>query len=102
VDAIRHRVPFQQHDVFLTAQLPQNLPDLATSACKKLLLPVFWYQHRMVLAVPLHMGLTTPIFHSQSSLTPRGLPQGGFFHIHAGNGRAFTLLTGIAGGLTMI
>jgi hypothetical protein len=29
VDVIWHRVPFQQLDVLLSAQLPQNLPNLA-------------------------------------------------------------------------
>src|SRR5208283_5360022 len=63
MDVVRHRMPFQHLDTFLLTQLPQYLADLTTPACKKLLLPVLWYQHHMILAVPFHMGLTLPIFH---------------------------------------
>src|SRR5208283_509521 len=102
MDVVRHRMPFQHLDTFLLTQLPQYLADLTTPACKKLLLPVLWYQHHMILAVTFHMGLTLPIFHLDPPWPFGAFLKGGSFHIHAGNGRAFTVLTGRAGGLTLI
>ena len=102
VKMVGHRMPFQQFNPLLTAQLPQNLADLFPAASKQPPLPVLWNDHHVVLALPLHMGLTTPIFHLRSAPAPRGLPGRGSFHIHAGNGRALSILTSRAGGLTLI
>src|SRR6516165_5064593 len=48
--------------------------------------------HDVILAVPLHVGLALPILHGGPP-APRGLPQGGTSHFHAGNGRAVRSLT---------
>src|SRR6516165_6701529 len=46
--------------------------------------------HDVILAVPLDVGLALPVLHGGPP-APRGLPQGGPSHFHAGNGRASTV-----------
>jgi YD repeat-containing protein len=96
---VRRCLAFDQLDPLLSAELSEYLANPATYSTERLPVPVLWNNHHMVLALPLHVGLTTPIFHLRSSLAPRGLPQGGSFHILAGNGRALSILTSRAGGL---
>jgi hypothetical protein len=64
VDAIRSRVPFQQFDSFLSAQLTKNSANLFTEPSKHFPTPIFWHNDNMVFADPLHVGLTPPILHS--------------------------------------
>src|SRR6202040_3472662 len=63
VDVIRQGVAFQKFDPLLPTKLPKNSSNFSASASKKLPLSVFWQNHNVVLAVPPHMGLATPIFH---------------------------------------
>lgn len=57
---VRHRLPFQQLEPFLPAQLPKDFADLAAISLKKLLASVLWHKYYVVLALPLHVGLATP------------------------------------------
>ena len=87
VNMIRHGFAFHQFNFALPTQLPKNLPNLRPKTSEKLSSPIFWYNHNMIFTVPLHVGLTTPVFHFRSSCTPRGLPTGGSF-LCSGNGEA--------------
>ena len=71
----RQRIAIDQFDILLPTQLAENLSDLRTQASVELSPPVFWYDNDMILTVPLHMGLATPVFHLGSSRTLRGLPR---------------------------
>src|SRR5205823_3937140 len=75
VDVVRHGFTFHQFHVLLPAQLPKDRADRFARPTEKLLLAVLWQDHNVVLALPLHVGLTLPIFHDGSPFAPRGLPQ---------------------------
>jgi len=63
VDVGRHNLPFHQPDVPLSTQIPKYLANFPAKPSKKDLLAVFWKYHNVVLALPLHVGLTLPVFH---------------------------------------
>ena len=63
MDVVRLSIPLQQSDFLLTTEFPKNLADLLSLPSEEHTLPIFWYDHNMELAVPLHMGLTLPILH---------------------------------------
>ena len=75
MNVVQRCIALHQFDVLLPAKVAENLPDLCTKTSKELAPPVFWNNHNVVFAVPLHMGLATPVFHLGSSCAPRGLPQ---------------------------
>jgi hypothetical protein len=56
----------QELDLLLPAQRLKHLPDLVTPFPIDDLLAIFGYNHYTVLALPLHVGLTLPIFHDFS------------------------------------
>ncbi len=71
---------------------------------KKHSLSILWYDHHMILAVPLHVGLTPPILHGDppGPLDRAFLKEDRRFfapEIHSGNGRASPILTARGGGL---
>jgi hypothetical protein len=66
MDVIHHRMPFQQLDLLLPALLPKQRPNLLPQFSINDLLAILWYNHYMVLTLPLDVGLTLPIFHDSS------------------------------------
>jgi len=66
-----------QFHVLLPAQLPENLPDLSPRLPKKLLLPILWQDHHVILAFPLHVGLTLQSLLRRFSFALSGPSQGG-------------------------
>ncbi len=80
-------IALHQFDVLLPAKVAENLPNLRTKTSVKLTPPVFWNYHNVILAVPLHVGLATPVLHFGSSCALRGLPQEDPF-LCSGNGVA--------------
>jgi hypothetical protein len=95
---IHHRMPLQQLDPLLTTQLPEYLPDLMAQSSVHDLPAILWYNDHMVLALPLHVGLTLPIFHDSSPLPCGAFLKENYLRKNAPNGRAFSMLTGKAGG----
>ena len=87
MNLIGQGVTLLQLNALLLAELPKNLPDLRTQTSIEPSPPVFWNDHHMILTVPLHVGLTTPVFHSGSSCALWGLPQEDPF-LCSGNGGA--------------
>ena len=63
VNVVRQGIALQKFDPLLPTKLPKNSSNFSACTSKKLSLPVFWQNHHVVLAVPPHMGLATPIFH---------------------------------------
>ena len=66
MDVIRHRFPFQQLDLLLTTQVAKNFANFLTKSSIQRLFAVFWQDDYMILTLPLHVGLTLPIFHDGS------------------------------------
>src|SRR4051812_36564003 len=67
VDVVRHCLPFHKLDILLPAQVPQDLADAPTDPPVQPLATVLREDHDVILAVPLHVGLTLPILHGRSS-----------------------------------
>lgn len=76
VDMAWYRLAFHRFHVLLSAQFPKNFADRSTCPSEKLLLAVLWQDHNVILALPLHVGLTLPILHDGSPFALWGLPQG--------------------------
>src|SRR5579863_8423552 len=74
VDMVGPRVPFQQLDSSLTAQIPKDRPDLMPQSSVEDFPPVLRYNHNVVLALPPHMGQALPFVHRLLLPAPRGLP----------------------------
>ncbi len=66
-DVIRHCLPLHKLDILLAAQIPQDLPDAPPDSPVQHLATVLRENHDVILAVPLHVGLTLPLFHGRSS-----------------------------------
>src|SRR5512133_3246834 len=84
VDVVGHRMPLYQLDPSLTAQLPQDHPDLTPKPPVEDLPAVFRYDHDVVLAVPPHMGQVLPLVH-RLPLLPEGEPMPSDEAMHAGS-----------------
>jgi hypothetical protein len=67
-------VPLLQSDALLSAEVPKNLTDLFTTFPQEHFLTVLWYDHDVVLTIPLHMRLTLPVLHGDPPWPLRGLP----------------------------
>jgi|SRR5271157_44430 len=52
VDVVRHCLTLHQLDILLTAQIPQDLPDLTPKPSVEDLTAVLRYNHDVVLAIP--------------------------------------------------
>jgi len=63
VNMIHRSVSFQQFDAFLQAQLSQQRTDPPSELTVQHFATVLGQDHYMVLALPLHMCLTSPVFH---------------------------------------
>jgi len=63
VDVVRHAVNFQQFNSLLPTQLSQNSADLFAKPDVKDYLPVLWYDHHLILTLPLQLGQTLPFVH---------------------------------------
>src|ERR1044071_5978580 len=63
VHMIRHRMPFDQLDVHLGTEFPQNLTDVFPECAKDCLLAIFWYDDNVVSAIPPDMALRLPFSH---------------------------------------
>ncbi len=74
VDVVRHRLPFQQFDSALTAQLPKNWANLMPQPSLEDFPAALRYHHYVVLALPPHMGQALPFVHRLLLPAPRGLP----------------------------
>ena len=97
VDVVRHCLTLHQLDILLAAQVPKDLPDASSYPSVQHLATVLREDYDVILAVPLHVGLTLPILQGGPP-APRGLPHGGPSHVHARDGRAFRSLTAKGGG----
>jgi hypothetical protein len=58
-----HRVAFDQLDIELLAQLPQEATDIFAKPTEDCFLPVFRYDHYVVAAIPFHVALPLPVSH---------------------------------------
>ena len=74
MDMVGLQVPFQQLDPSLTTQLTQDRTHLLSQATVQHLPSVLWYDHNVILTLPLHVGQTLPFVH-RSLLVPRGPSQ---------------------------
>gem|GEM_PF-6207154 len=66
MNMIRHRLTFHQLDLLPATQLSENLANLHTKPSIQSLFAVLWQYHNMVLTLPLHVGMTLPVFHDGS------------------------------------
>ena len=85
---IRHCFAFQKLDFFLATQIPKNLANFPTNASIQCLFAVFWLYYHMILTLPLHVGLTLPIFHDGSPC-PAGPSSRENHYKHAGTAEPF-------------
>src|ERR1700722_9423773 len=74
MDVVGHRMPFQQFDSSLSAQVPKNWADLVPQPSVEDFPAVLRYDHHVVLALPPHMGQALPFVHKLLLPAPRGLP----------------------------
>ena len=70
------RVPFQQIDPLLIAQVPQNLANRPSQIPEDYLPPIFWNEDNVILALPSHMRQTLKVFHTLFLLPLRAFPGG--------------------------
>jgi hypothetical protein len=104
VHMIRHRMAFDQLDAHLVTEFPEDLADIFPERAKDCLLAVFWYDDKVVSAIPPDMALVLPFSHGVVSPS-HGL--GGsmtgettlLFPNQRRNGRASSSLTARGGGL---
>jgi hypothetical protein len=102
MNMIWHRLTFFQFYAFLPTPIAQDLSDFPSEGSIDCFSTIFWQNHHMIRAFPPHMCLTSFIFHHGP---PR--PLGAFLwrtvlYYYGGNGIAFSILTGRAGGLMII
>jgi hypothetical protein len=74
VDVVGHRMPFEQFDSSLGAQLPKDWADLMPQPSVEDFPAVLRYDHYVVLALPPHMGQALPFVPKLLLPAPRGLP----------------------------
>ncbi len=102
VDVICHCFALFQPYAFLTAQIPKDFPDSAPHLLIEGFSVIFWQDHNMILTFPFHLCLTFVIFHYGPPCPQEPSSWRTVLHYHARNGIAFSILTGRAGGLTVI
>jgi hypothetical protein len=64
MDMIRHGMPFDQLNVALLAELPQDAANVFAQRAEDCFLPIFRYDDHMVAAIPCDMALPLPFSHS--------------------------------------
>jgi hypothetical protein len=101
---IQHRMPFDQLEAHLGTEFPEELTDIFPERAKDCLLAVFWYDDKVVSALPPDMALVLLCSHGVGS------PSHGLGESMTGettllypnqrrNGRASSSLTARGGGL---
>jgi hypothetical protein len=60
---IGHRMPLNQLNPQLGAEVPQDLPDILAERAKDCFLPIFRYDNDVVPAIPPDVALTLPLLH---------------------------------------
>src|ERR1700722_1659535 len=70
VNVVGHHMPFHHFNSFLPTQLFYDWADLLSQFSIQQFLPILRYNHDMVFAVPLHMGLALPVMHTALLSSP--------------------------------
>ena len=102
VNMVRHGLPFHKFHPPVSAQLTKNSANSTPNSSVKCLLAILRQDDNMILALPFHVCLTLPILHDGPPCPSGHSSQEDRLASHSGNGIAFSILTGVAGGLLSI